>query len=138
MAVPRVNQPGRIAGLVTVALLAAGCTGPGPGPTPSPGPTTPAVSPTVASVEVPALVGLSRVRAIETVLSLGLNVRVLPLGKPPNSSKKDEVARQVPFPGSGVALGAEVLIGAYCLPAPCPSPDEDETIYDPCTCATRS
>jgi hypothetical protein len=84
------------------------------------------------------LVGLTRVRAIETLLQLGLNVRVLPLGKPPRAAREDEVARQIPFPGSAVVPGAEVLIGAYCVPAPCPSPDEGETIYDPCTCATRS
>jgi hypothetical protein len=92
----------------------------------------------VATIEVPALVGLGRVRAIETVLSLGLNVRVLPLGPPPKNKRKDEVARQVPFAGTGVVPGGEVLIGAYCLPAPCPSPAGGETIYDPCTCATRS
>jgi hypothetical protein len=118
--------------------MASACTGPIPAPTPRPAPSTASVTPTPATIEAPALVGLSRVRAIETVLSLGLNVRVLPLGRPPQNKRKDEVARQVPFAGSDVVPGAEVLIGAYCLPAPCPSPAEGETIYDPCTCATRS
>jgi hypothetical protein len=101
-------------------------------------PTSPPVTPSLATVEAPALLGLTRVRAIETILGLGLNVRVLPLGRRPKGATKEELGRQIPFPGSGVAPGAEVVIGAYCVPRPCPSPSEGTTIYDPCTCATRS
>jgi hypothetical protein len=132
------SPAGLAARVITLAVLASACAGPRPVPAPSPVSTTPPVSPTPATVEVPALVGLSRVRAIETILQLGLNVRVLPLGRPPKEAKEDEVAQQIPFAGSGVLPGAEVLIGAYCVPAPCPSPNEGETIYDPCTCAIRS
>ncbi|MFN2589902.1 MAG: hypothetical protein ABR518_03945, partial [Actinomycetota bacterium] len=62
---------------------------------------------------------------------------VVPLGEPAGSPR-DRVARQVPLPGSTVSVGAEVLLVVYCKPAPCPSPPQGRTIYDPFTCATRS
>jgi hypothetical protein len=127
---------GRLVAVVVVAATAVGCGAP---PRPSATPSSPAPSPLASTetVSVPDLAEKSRAGAIRAVLGLGLNVRVVPLGEPAGKPK-DHVARQVPLPGSTVPLGAEVLLVVYCRPAPCQSPPRGRTIYDPCTCATRS
>ncbi len=134
MAVQRVRG---VAGLASVVFaVAVACGSATPAQLPPSAPVTPPSASTQA-VRVPELIGKSRVRAIRAVLQLALNVRVVPLGRP-KGRPRDRVARQVPLPGSRVPLGAEVVLAVYCSPRPCPSPPPGRTIYDPCTCATRT
>jgi hypothetical protein len=135
MAVQRLARPTLLAAAVA-AVVGMSCGAPRPAP-----PASPTVVPSpVASTEtvnVPDLVERSRVGAIRAVLKLGLNVRVLALGEP-SGKPRDRVARQVPLPGSTIPVGAEVVLVVYCRPAPCQTPPKGRTIYDQCTCATRS
>jgi hypothetical protein len=120
-------------GMTATVLVNCGA----PNPPPPPARTSPSPVASTETVEVPRLVEKSRVGAIRAVLKLGLNVRVVPLGEP-SGKPKDRVARQVPLAGSRVPIGAEVVLVVYCRPSPCSSPPKGRTIYDPCTCATRS
>jgi beta-lactam-binding protein with PASTA domain len=121
--------------VVVVAMVAVGCGRPGSSPPPTPAIPSPVAS--IETVEVPTLIERSRVGAIKTVLKLGLNVRVIALGEP-SGKPRDHVVRQVPLAGSRVPLGAEVVLLVYCRPPPCKSPSKGRSIYDQCTCATRS
>ena len=134
MAVQRLIRETLLACGLVVTVSAVGCTTTAP---PPPTPTVPTPTASTETAKVPNLVTKSRAVAIQAVLKLRLNVRVVPLGEPAGKPK-DHVARQVPLPGSTVAIGAEVLLVVYCKPAPCKSPPKGRTIYDPCTCATRS
>ncbi|HJP65883.1 MAG TPA: PASTA domain-containing protein [Actinomycetota bacterium] len=132
MAVPRLI---RVAALAAGAMVLVACGGPVPAPAPSQTPLAPA--PSIPTVEVPSLKGAKRTEAVQAVLALGLNVRVVPLGHRAGQPV-DRVAQQVPLAGSRVPPGAEVTLAAYCRPKPCPSPPPGRTIYDPCSCATRT
>lgn len=124
-----------LAAVCITASLAVGCGGPVAAPSPSP--TVPSPVASSETVQIPDLVERSRVGAIKTVLKLGLNVRVVALGQP-SGTRRDRVARQVPLAGSRIPVGAEVVLAVYCRPPPCKSPPKGRTIYDQCTCATRS
>ena len=124
--------------VLVLALMAAAAVGCGePVASPPPSPTVPSPVASTETVQVPNLVQRPRVGAIKAVLKLGLNVRVIALRQTAGKTR-DRVASQVPLAGSRIPVGAEVVLAVYCRPPPCKSPPKGRTIYDQCTCATRS
>jgi hypothetical protein len=84
-------------------------------------------------VATPDVVGLTTSRADSVVQGKGLLLEVAPVG----GGDDQIVLAQSPKAGELTLSHSVVLVQARCHPAPCPSPDEGKTIYDPCTCAAR-
>ncbi len=81
---------------------------------------------------VPNLIGLNTVQANQSLATAGLLLEVDPVG-----GKNALVLFQSPLAGTSAAPGSTVVVRASCFPAPCPSPGKGQTIFDPCTCASR-
>ena len=81
---------------------------------------------------VPDVVGLNTRQAVALLDRAGLQFRIRAIG-----GRSPTVVRQLPLPGAPAEPGTVVTMDASCYPAPCPSPGEGKSIYDPCTCAGR-
>ncbi|MBI4260662.1 MAG: PASTA domain-containing protein [Actinobacteria bacterium] len=82
---------------------------------------------------MPDLVGLTRTEASQLLRTMGLVFWVETAGQPLD----DIVVGQTPEPGVHLSSGAEVIIRARCLAAPCPTNPAGTLIYDPCSCDFR-
>jgi beta-lactam-binding protein with PASTA domain len=82
---------------------------------------------------MPSLIGLTRNDASDRLDDIGVEYFVDPAGPPLD----DTVIGQRPKPGTPLSARHRVVIVVRCQPAPCPSPAKGESIYDPCSCATR-
>lgn len=89
--------------------------------------------PELTAGRVPDVTGLQREWAEVVLKSVGL----LPVVNPVGGADDDVVVAQNPRPGVNAPSASTVLMDVRCFPAPCPAPRAGETIYDPCSCASR-
>lgn len=82
---------------------------------------------------VPNVIGLTTDQADLLLQQAGLLLEVRPVG-----GMDRVITTQLPAPGAKLVPGTSVHVSARCFAIPCPAPTgAGETIYDPCTCASR-
>ena len=82
---------------------------------------------------VPNVIGLTTEQADIRLQQAGLLLGVQPIG----GGTDRVITTQSPAPEGRLVAGTSVHVAARCFAAPCPFPGAGETIYDPCTCASR-
>ena len=89
--------------------------------------------PALAPGQVPDVTGLPRDWAELVLTSVGL----LPTVNTIAGSNDDVVVAQTPTPGTKAPLQSIVQLDVRCAPLPCPGSPPGQTIFDPCSCASR-
>jgi hypothetical protein len=123
------------AGIALVCFMLTACTDRGPQPSASHASSEQVAVP--REVAVPKLVGSTTGVADRRLRDAGLHLEVHVTGTPEGLQPDGWIVSQKPSPGGRVSKGSVVTVDAVCTPKPCPSPIGGQSIYDPCTCATR-